>query len=101
MKFFESELGLKVKMKELQFGYAAFATEHVGLALAQTDDKSLTGRHTGVGFSVDDLNDEYERLAARGVAFTMPPEKQPWGGFMAMFQDPDGNVYYLDQIEHD
>ena len=29
----------------------------------------------------------------------MPPEKQPWGGFMAMFLDPDGNSFYLDQVD--
>ena len=43
-------------------------------------------------------------LAAKGVTFTMAPEKQPWGGFMAMFADPDGNVFYLDEVaagQHD
>ena len=29
----------------------------------------------------------------------MPPERQPWGGFMAMFRDPDGNTFYLDQLD--
>lgn len=101
LAFFEAQLGLEVQMKALDFGYASFATEHVGFALAQTDDTTLTGRHTGVGFSVVDLQGEYESLKAKGVSFTMPPEKQPWGGFMATFQDPDGNVYYLDQINHD
>jgi len=28
----------------------------------------------------------------------MKPSKQPWGGFMAMFADPDGNTFYLDEI---
>jgi predicted enzyme related to lactoylglutathione lyase len=27
----------------------------------------------------------------------MAPSKQPWGGYMAMFADPDGNIFYLDQ----
>jgi len=27
----------------------------------------------------------------------MTPTHQPWGGFMAMFKDPDGNTFYLDQ----
>ena len=40
----------------------------------------------------------YEELGARGVRFTMPPQEQPWGGFMAMFTDPDGNIFYLDQL---
>jgi predicted enzyme related to lactoylglutathione lyase len=31
----------------------------------------------------------------------MAPTKQPWGGFMAMFVDPDGNVFYLDQLREE
>jgi predicted enzyme related to lactoylglutathione lyase len=31
----------------------------------------------------------------------MPPKEQPWGGLMALFTDPDGNVFYLDQISDD
>ena len=33
------------------------------------------------------------------VRFTMPPSKQPWGGYMALFADPDGNIFYLDSVE--
>jgi hypothetical protein len=28
----------------------------------------------------------------------MAPAKQPWGGFMGLFADPDGNLFYLDQV---
>ncbi len=47
---------------------------------------------------MDDLESAYERLLDRGVAFEMPPSRQPWGGFMALLADPDGNVYYLDEV---
>ena len=65
----------------------------------RTDDANLVGRHTGVGFGVKDLTAAHRYLAAKGVDFWMPPEKQPWGGFMAMFRDPDGNSFYLDQLD--
>lgn len=26
------------------------------------------------------------------------PAKQPWGRHIAMLEDPDGNVFYLDQL---
>ena len=32
------------------------------------------------------------------MRFTAAPERQPWGGFMALFADPDGNVFYLDEL---
>ena len=29
----------------------------------------------------------------------MEPAKQPWGAVMALFEDPDGNVFYLDELQ--
>jgi predicted enzyme related to lactoylglutathione lyase len=45
-------------------------------------------------FACDDVDYAYEVLQARGVEFTSPPEKQPWGTF-AQFKDPDGNTFVL------
>jgi uncharacterized glyoxalase superfamily protein PhnB len=47
---------------------------------------------------VADLRAAHAELAERGVAFPMAPAKQPWGGFMALFEDPDHNTYYLDEL---
>ena len=103
--FYEKKLGLPVKLKDDKFGYASFATEGAGLAVARVDPTAenapqLLGRHTGVGLGVPDLAKAYEELRSRGVRFTMPPTKQPWGGVLAMFADPEGNIFYLDQL-HD
>ena len=46
---------------------------------------------------VPDVDAAHAELAAKGVKFTMGPGKMPWGGYMAMFVDPDGNEFYLDQ----
>jgi predicted enzyme related to lactoylglutathione lyase len=54
--------------------------------------------HTGIGFCVSDVDAAYRELAAKGVRFTMKPSKQPWGGYMATFADPDGNIFYLDSV---
>lgn len=45
-------------------------------------------------FGCDDVDYSYEQLVKRGVEFTGPPEKQPWGTF-ARFRDPDGNTFVL------
>ena len=42
----------------------------------------------------DNVEQTYQELVARGVEFTAPPQKQPWGTF-AMFKDPDGNTFVL------
>ncbi len=96
VEFFSERLGLAVNAADSEFGYASFHAGHLTLGLAVTEDATLVGRHTGVGFIVDDIDAEYERLRSSGVEFEMPPTKQPWGGTLALFKDPDQNIYYLD-----
>ena len=43
-------------------------------------------------FQVDDVDAEYERIAAMGVTWVMPPTTQPWGSRAMIFADPDGNL---------
>jgi len=94
--FFRDTLGLTANASDEAFGYASFQAGPISFGIAQTDDAALLGRHTGVGFVVQDIDATYTKLHAAGVEFEMPPTKQPWGGVLALFKDPDGNVYYLD-----
>lgn len=101
--FFEKTLGLELQFSHTEFGYASFSAGPITLGLAQIDAadpeaRAGVGRHTGIGFAVPDLRARHAELTARGVAFPMLPSKQPWGGFMALFEDPDGNVFYLDEL---
>ena len=48
-----------------------------------------------VNLAVDDIHSEYQRLRAKGVEFLREPEKEHWGGYVATFKDPDGNVLQL------
>jgi len=97
--FYRDTLELEMQFVAPEHGYASFAAGSVrlGLAVAGPDQAALVGRHTGVGWEVADLEAAHRRLAALGVAFPMPPTRQPWGGVMALVADPDGNVHYLDQ----
>ena len=101
VEFFSSKVGLTVQTSDSDHGYASFSAGPISFGVAQTDDPNLVGRHTGVGFMTEDIDAEYQRLVAAGVNFEMPPTAQPWGGTLALFLDPDGNVYYLDPgMEH-
>lgn len=53
----------------------------------------LIGQFSNVLFETDDIHAAHEELTAKGVVFTTPPEKAPWGRWWAQFQDPDGNSY--------
>ncbi|MEI7926787.1 MAG: VOC family protein [Chloroflexota bacterium] len=44
---------------------------------------------------VDDIEANSTRLRAGGVTFLREPEQEPWGGWIATFTDPDGNIVQL------
>lgn len=100
--FFRDRLGLPVLTEDAQFGYASFDTGAAQIAFACSPDQpELIGRHTGIGLVCDDIERAHAELSAAGVEFAMPPTRQPWGGVLALFKDPDGNVFYLDQVPQD
>lgn len=100
VEFFEDKIGLQKLFADADHGYASFAAGPVQLGIAQVEEAQadLVGRHTGIGFAVDDLEAEFRRLRGLGVEFESDPERYPWGGFMAVVRDPDGNLYYLDEV---
>lgn len=51
-----------------------------------------------INLAVDDIEATHARLRAAGVAFSRPPEREPWGGLIATFEDPDGNTLQLLQL---
>jgi predicted enzyme related to lactoylglutathione lyase len=50
-----------------------------------------------IAFRSDDCQAEYEALQNKGVRFTMPPTKMPYGGIDAVFDDTCGNLVCLHQ----
>ena len=48
-----------------------------------------------INLGVRDIHAEYEDLRRKGVEFMRPPEREHWGGWVATFRDPDGNVLQL------
>jgi catechol 2,3-dioxygenase-like lactoylglutathione lyase family enzyme len=42
-----------------------------------------------------DIDETYRTLSAKAVTFLAPPEAMPWGGTLAHFRDPAGNVLTL------
>jgi catechol 2,3-dioxygenase-like lactoylglutathione lyase family enzyme len=71
----------------------AIVVEAVAAGDPEHDD--LVGRFLAVSFEVNDIDAAYRRLAAKGVSFPQPPEKQVWGGTLAFPRDPDGNILTL------
>jgi catechol 2,3-dioxygenase-like lactoylglutathione lyase family enzyme len=97
--FYRDTLGLALLESDDAFHYALLdgGSVRVGLSAGEPgpDVKVQIGGLTGIGFEVADVDAVYASLKTKGVRFTMPPTRQPWGGYMAMFADPDDNVFYL------
>jgi catechol 2,3-dioxygenase-like lactoylglutathione lyase family enzyme len=98
--FFAEVVGLPPLLADATLPIASFDTGATTLVLesvepGDAEGEALIGRFTGISFASDDVVAAYEALTRRGVRFREPPEKQPWGGIMAHFEDPSGNVYTI------
>jgi len=59
-----------------------------------TGHEDRIGSFSNVAFLTDDVERTYRTLKDRGVTFSDPPTKQPWGVY-AKFQDADGNQFVM------
>ena len=100
VRFYQDVLGLTLAFRDDAFKYASFSTPGASFAIVEAHEASLTGRHTGIGFVVEDLDSAYNELKNK-VKFVSPPQQQAWGGYMAILEDPDGNQFYFDQFQPD
>ena len=57
-------------------------------------DRDIIGRFFYGALACDDVEATHRQLSERGVEFTAPPTREPWGTF-AKFKDPDGNEFVL------
>ena len=48
-----------------------------------------------MNFQVDDIRAVAKRLTSAGVDFVRQPSQEAWGGWIATFEDPDGNLIQL------
>ncbi|MEM7427426.1 MAG: VOC family protein [Pseudomonadota bacterium] len=97
--FYRDTLGLPVvwEMEGTAIGFDAGAQLIVEPVApdAGPEDRALVGRFVGCSLQVDDIEETYRALSATGVLFDSLPEKQFWGGTLAHFRDPSGNVLTL------
>jgi len=100
-KFFRDKLGLRLSFFDKKHDWLCFEAGRVALSITTPWNKSarkLVGVRTGVSFYVDDIQATYKDLRKKGVKFTLKPRKEPWGGVLANFRDPDGNRFFLLQM---
>lgn len=99
LAFYRDQVGLETTVESPELGWAQLDTGEANLALEHwpegSDDEGLVGRFVGVSLEVDDVEETWRTLKQRGVEFVGDPVRMPWGGVLAHFRDPDGNVLTL------
>lgn len=114
LKFYTEKLGFTVKT-DIPAGGARWITvvppdepdgpelllEPIGMDFAKTFQQALYEK--GIPLTMlasDSVQEEYEELKAKGVAFKMPPTQSPGGGPMiAIFDDTCGNYIMMYEIK--
>jgi predicted enzyme related to lactoylglutathione lyase len=99
LRFYTEKLGFEVltdspmgtqRWIELQCGRA-----ETGVVLFTPEgQEDRVGSFFNGALATDDVVATHAELSQRGVEFTKPPEKAPWGTF-ATFKDSEGNLFVL------
>ena len=98
-RFYRDRLGLTPRTSKSDF--INFDWGGVRLSVSVHDRVSGISRDPHrimVNLTVDDIGAVHTRLQKAGVVFTRPPEAEDWGGQVASFLDPDGNLLQLMQL---
>lgn len=102
VEFYEHVIGASAAWSTPDF--AELVTPSCTLAIASTRTVALFGadsarpadNHTVIiEFRVDDVDQEYQRLAHLMDEFVQQPTTMPWGNRSLLFRDPDGNLINL------
>ncbi|GJH43010.1 Predicted enzyme related to lactoylglutathione lyase [Pasteurella canis] len=91
-KYYENNLGLKVKFDFSDMGMIAFNVDGEEAAIILKDTKKFKDMKQTIWFEVDDVKSEYQKLKENGVEFLSEPFKIRTG-YAAEFEDPFGNRF--------
>jgi len=98
-RFYRDQLGLTPRTSKADF--INFDWNGVRLSVSVHDRVTGTNKdpfRIMINLAVDDVRAVHARLTSAGVVFVRPPETEDWGGQVASFLDPDGNLVQLLQL---
>lgn len=71
------------------------AEETMLTVLHAEQNELCAGQNICLAFTVDDLDQEYQRVLSLGAEIVESPKIRPWGAANMSFRDPDGNIVYF------
>lgn len=91
--FYRDTLGLRLHRHHGDFVNFVFGDVRVNLGLHdRVKGQAGDPYRIMISLGVSDIHSEYGRLREHGVEFIRVPEQEGWGGWVATFRDPDGNI---------
>ena len=95
-RFYRDQLGLTPRTSKPDFINFAWGGVRLSVGVHdRVDGRSADPLRIMVNLAVEDIYEAHARLAGAGVVFTRAPEAEEWGGRVATFLDPDGNLLQL------
>ena len=98
VEFYRDKLGIPLKFQcpewtEFQTGATTLALHGGGIPQSgpPAGDPSKQAGACSIGFNVENVDETYEQLQAKGIRFVMPPTQREGEGIrLAVAVDPDG-----------
>ena len=87
-----NEFYVEVPAGAMSVGFSKCRFTECGEDLAARPEGQQPRDEIILDFMADDVDAEYERIAALSVVWVMLPTTQPWGNRSMIFRDPDGNL---------
>jgi len=100
VEFYEHTLGLQKKYRFADYAGFDCGGVEIGIKTWGENEPPRAGEPC-LNFLVDDVQEMYKSLRNNGVNFINPPKHTRWGGKIALFSDPDGNLIQLTEIDWD
>jgi predicted enzyme related to lactoylglutathione lyase len=95
-RFYRDVLGLPVRSDRPGFINFAFDDQRLTVAIhSEVAGSSRDPDRLLINFSTDDVASAVAHLTDAGVDIVRYAEREKWGGWVATFRDPDGNLLQL------
>ena len=91
-KYYENNLGLKVKFDFSDMGMVAFNVDGEEAAIILKDKNKFKDLKQTIWFEVDDVNRKYQQMKENGIKFLSEPFRIRTG-YAVEFEDPFGNRF--------
>ena len=99
LNFYRDTLGLNPHSYQSNFVSFEMGETRLGIGThSEVSGQTRDPHRIMLNLGVDEINKAYELLKTKGVQFIRLPEKEHWGGWVATFSDPDGNIIQLMQF---